>query len=116
MEYLRDQFHIRENDFLTFDAMRHAAQCVGRAMRGKTDYGVMVFADKRFAKADKRQKLPRWIQEHLSDGMCNLSTDEVVQVSKRFLRNMAQPFSRVSPNQFPLSLIIVTQPLSSASE
>jgi len=26
--------------------MRHAAQCVGRAIRGKTDYGVMVFADK----------------------------------------------------------------------
>ena len=46
LEYLREQFHIRENDFLTFDAMRHAAQCVGRAMRGKTDYGIMVFADK----------------------------------------------------------------------
>ena len=46
MEYLRDQFQIRENDFLTFDAMRHAAQCVGRAIRGKTDYGLMVFADK----------------------------------------------------------------------
>lgn len=26
LEYLRDQFNIRENDFLTFDAMRHAAQ------------------------------------------------------------------------------------------
>ncbi|KAG8325962.1 General transcription and DNA repair factor IIH helicase subunit XPD [Homalodisca vitripennis] len=46
LEYLRDQFQIRENDFLTFDAMRHAAQCVGRALRGKTDYGIMVFADK----------------------------------------------------------------------
>ncbi len=46
LEYLREQFHIRENDFLTFDAMRHAAQCVGRAMRGKTDYGIMCFADK----------------------------------------------------------------------
>jgi DNA excision repair protein ERCC-2 len=46
LEYLRDNFHIRENDFLTFDAMRHAAQCVGRALRGKTDYGIMVFADK----------------------------------------------------------------------
>lgn len=33
LEYLRDQFQIRENDFLTFDAMRHAAQCVGRAIR-----------------------------------------------------------------------------------
>ncbi|OUM66499.1 hypothetical protein PIROE2DRAFT_68940 [Piromyces sp. E2] len=46
LEYLRDNFKIRENDFLTFDAMRHAAQCVGRAIRGKTDYGIMVFADK----------------------------------------------------------------------
>jgi hypothetical protein len=45
LEYLRDQFQIRENDFLTFDAMRHAAQCVGRAIRGKTDYG-LIFADK----------------------------------------------------------------------
>lgn len=44
--YLRDQFYIRENDFLTFDAMRHAAQCVGRALRGKTDYGIMLLADK----------------------------------------------------------------------
>jgi DNA excision repair protein ERCC-2 len=46
LEYLRDHFQIRENDFLTFDAMRHAAQCVGRAVRGKTDYGIMCFADK----------------------------------------------------------------------
>ena len=42
--------------------MRHAAQCVGRALRGKTDYGIMVFADKRFSRADKRGKLPKWIQ------------------------------------------------------
>jgi DNA excision repair protein ERCC-2 len=46
LEYLRNQYRIRENDFLTFDAMRHAAQCVGRVLRGKTDYGLMVFADK----------------------------------------------------------------------
>ncbi|MGH0123835.1 UNVERIFIED_CONTAM: hypothetical protein FKN15_029957 [Acipenser sinensis] len=46
LEYLRDQFQIRENDFLTFDAMRHAAQCVGRVIRGKTDYGLMIVADK----------------------------------------------------------------------
>ena len=65
LEYLRDQFQIRENDFLTFDAMRHAAQCVGRVLRGKTDYGIMIFADKRFARNDKKGKLPKWIQEHL---------------------------------------------------
>lgn len=52
----------------------------------------------RFARADKRNKIPRWIQEHLKDGLCNLSVDEAVQVSKRFLRQMAQPFSRVRDN------------------
>ncbi|XP_031835500.1 general transcription and DNA repair factor IIH helicase subunit XPD isoform X2 [Nomia melanderi] len=103
LEYLRDQFQIRENDFLTFDAMRHAAQCVGRAIRGKTDYGIMVFADKRFSRIDKRSKLPKWIQEHLTDNLCNLSTEEAVQISKRWLRQMAQPFTR--ENQLGFSLL-----------
>ncbi|XP_052742411.1 general transcription and DNA repair factor IIH helicase subunit XPD [Bicyclus anynana] len=107
LDYLRDQFQIRENDFLTFDAMRHAAQCVGRALRGKTDYGIMVFADKRFSRADKRSKLPRWIQEHLRDSLCNLSTEEAVQISKRWLRQMAQPFTR--EDQLGVSLLTLAQ-------
>ncbi|KAG8325957.1 General transcription and DNA repair factor IIH helicase subunit XPD [Homalodisca vitripennis] len=107
LEYLRDQFQIRENDFLTFDAMRHAAQCVGRALRGKTDYGIMVFADKRFSRSDKRNKLPKWIQEHLKDSLCNLSTEEAVQIAKRWLRQMAQPFSR--EDQLGVSLLTLEQ-------
>ena len=46
LEYLRDTYRIRESEFLGFDAMRNAAQCVGRVLRGKTDWGLMVFADK----------------------------------------------------------------------
>lgn len=46
LEFLRDNHRIKENDYLTFDAMRHAAQCVGRVLRGKTDWGLMIFADK----------------------------------------------------------------------
>ncbi|XP_026498197.1 general transcription and DNA repair factor IIH helicase subunit XPD [Vanessa tameamea] len=107
LDYLRDQFQIRENDFLTFDAMRHAAQCVGRVLRGKTDYGIMIFADKRFSRADKRSKLPRWIQEHLRDSLCNLSTEEAVQISKRWLRQMAQPFTR--EDQLGVSLLTLQQ-------
>ncbi|XP_072032459.1 general transcription and DNA repair factor IIH helicase subunit XPD-like [Amphiura filiformis] len=107
LEYLRDQFQIRENDFLTFDAMRHAAQCVGRAMRGKTDYGVMVFADKRFGRSDKRGKLPKWIQEYMKDSLCNLTTDESVQICKKFLRQMAQPFKH--EDQLGLSLLTLEQ-------
>ncbi|VEN48606.1 unnamed protein product [Callosobruchus maculatus] len=107
LDYLRDQFQIRENDFLTFDAMRHAAQCVGRAIRGKTDYGIMIFADKRFSKADKRSKLPKWIQEHLRDSYCNLSTEEAVKLAKRWLRQMAQPFTR--EDQLGVSLLTLEQ-------
>ena len=37
--------------------MRHAAQCVGRVLRGKTDYGIMIFADKCFARYDKKRQV-----------------------------------------------------------
>ncbi|ORZ03452.1 DNA repair helicase [Syncephalastrum racemosum] len=101
LEYLRDNHHIRENDFLTFDAMRHAAQCVGRVLRGKTDYGLMIFADKRFARADKRAKLPKWINQYVTDASTNLSTDMALVIAKKFLRTMAQPFEM---NQAGVSL------------
>ncbi|PWN27176.1 DNA repair helicase [Jaminaea rosea] len=94
LEFLRDNFRIRENDFLTFDAMRHAAQCVGRVLRGKSDYGLMVFADKRFARADKRSKLPKWIAQQITDTHSNLSTDMAIVESKLFIRRMAQPFDQ----------------------
>uniref|UniRef100_A0A915CLA5 General transcription and DNA repair factor IIH helicase subunit XPD n=1 Tax=Parascaris univalens TaxID=6257 RepID=A0A915CLA5_PARUN len=94
LEYLREHHGIKENDFLTFDAMRHAAQCVGRALRGKTDYGLMIFADKRFAKKDKMGKLPRWIQEYLTPGNVNLSIEEAGMTARRWLPLMAQPFTK----------------------
>nr|CAD2194153.1 unnamed protein product [Meloidogyne enterolobii] len=103
LEYLRDQFGIKENDFLTFDAMRHAAQCVGRAIRGKTDYGLLVFADKRYCRADKRLKLPKWIQEHITDAQTNLSIEEAIMAAKRWFPLMAQPFTK--EHQLGISLL-----------
>jgi hypothetical protein len=41
LEYLAETFQIRENDYLAFDAVRQAAQCVGRVIRSKADYGMM---------------------------------------------------------------------------
>jgi DNA excision repair protein ERCC-2 len=75
MAYLRDTFHIRENDFLTFDAVRQAAQCCGRIIRSKRDYGVIVLADDRYARADKRLKLPVWIQQFLARSNCHHGQD-----------------------------------------
>ncbi|RHZ77215.1 hypothetical protein Glove_184g80 [Diversispora epigaea] len=92
LEFLREKHKIRESDFLTFDAMRHAAQCVGRVIRGKTDYGLMIFADKRFGRMDKRSKLPKWINQYITETAINLSTDMALVIAKKFLRSMAQPF------------------------
>ncbi|GAA5881963.1 hypothetical protein JCM1840_002981 [Sporobolomyces johnsonii] len=109
LEYLRDTYRIRENDFLTFDAMRHAAQCVGRVLRGKTDYGLMVFADKRFAKQDKRNKLPKWIGQYIKESDTNLATDVAIAHSKRFLRMMAQPFEQSSKSLWGIDEILDKQ-------
>ncbi|KAI0093662.1 DNA repair helicase [Irpex rosettiformis] len=101
LEYLRDQYRIRESEFLGFDAMRNAAQCVGRVLRGKTDWGLMVFADKRFARADKRAKLPKWINQYITETASNLSTDMALTLSKLFMRTISQ---NPNENQTGISL------------
>ncbi|EKG21185.1 Xeroderma pigmentosum group D protein [Macrophomina phaseolina MS6] len=90
LEFLRETYHIRENDFLSFDAMRHAAQCLGRVLRGKDDYGIMVLADKRFR--NKRTQLPKWIAQHLSDADANMSIDQAAAMAKKFLRDMSKSY------------------------
>lgn len=90
LEFLRETYRIRENDFLSFDAMRHAAQCLGRVLRGKDDYGIMVLADRRFAK--KRNQLPKWIASALNDSDANLSVDQAAAAAKKFLKQMSMPF------------------------
>jgi DNA excision repair protein ERCC-2 len=91
LEYLRNKFQIREEEFLTFDALRQAAQCIGRVIRSKTDYGLMIFADKRYNNASKRSKLPPWVTQFMKDQNLNLSTEEAITVCRDFLRELAQP-------------------------
>jgi hypothetical protein len=50
----------------------------------------------RYNRLDKRGKLPQWVQNFMSPAHLNLSTDMAVSLAKQFLREMAQPFSRVS--------------------
>lgn len=94
ISYLKDNCQIKEAEFLTFDAMRTAAQCVGRVIRGKTDYGIMLFADKRYNRIDKRDKLPPWIAQYMGPSELNLSTDEAASRISDFLRQLAQPVTR----------------------
>jgi hypothetical protein len=41
----------------------------------QADYGLMVLADKRYQRADKRDKLPPWITQHLKVRRAGLRMD-----------------------------------------
>jgi len=94
LTYLRERHQLSEADFLSFDALRQTSQCVGRVIRSKMDYGLMIFADARFQRSDKRSKLPAWITNYLDKTHLNLSTDRAVAIAKEFLKAMAQPRSK----------------------
>jgi len=96
LEFLREHYQIREAEFLNFDAMRSASQCVGRVIRSKRDYGVMIFADQRYARQDKRSKIPDWIKASIEPGNVVMSTDVAVHTARNFLLRMSQPYEEVS--------------------
>ena len=91
LEYIQTYFDIRESEYLTFDAVRQVAKCFGRVIRSKTDYGVLIFADSRFHRNDKKTNLPGWITQFLSESQQDLSTDMAVAQIKSFLRQTGQP-------------------------
>ena len=104
LTYMRENYQIRDNDFLTFDAMRQAAQCIGRVIRSKTDYGIVILADSRYNKQDKRSKIPPWITQFLREENLSLSTDVARDQIRAFLRKMGQPI-----DQEALQSILVTE-------
>lgn len=46
----------------------------------------------RFNRADKKNKLPRWVIQFLDDAHCDLSVDMAVSIASAFLKQIAQPF------------------------
>jgi len=117
LEYLRRTFKIREDEFLAFDALRQASQCVGRVIRSKVDYGIMIFADKRYNNQSKRSKLPPWITQFLEESNANLSTEEAVNVCKSFLKNIAQPLSSATiSSSVQVSTLLTEEDLTKRAE
>lgn len=55
----------------------------------------------RFARADKRSKLPRWINQYITEAASNLSTDMALVMSKLFMRTISQ---NPNENQTGISL------------
>lgn len=44
----------------------------------------------RFARSDKRSKLPKWINQYITENASNLSTDMAIVLSKSFMRTISQ--------------------------
>lgn len=101
MQFLSENYNIQDQDFLSFDAMRQTSQCVGRVLRSKYDYGMMIFADKRYKRKDYTDKMPTWIRHQLFNekdvSHKDLSTDITVQIASNFFKEMGQPFE-MPPN------------------
>eukprot|EP00930_Biecheleria_cincta_P069750 TRINITY_DN57455_c0_g1_i1.p1 TRINITY_DN57455_c0_g1~~TRINITY_DN57455_c0_g1_i1.p1 ORF type:complete len:836 (-),score=161.87 TRINITY_DN57455_c0_g1_i1:48-2555(-) len=95
LEFLKEHYQIKESEFLNFDAMRQASQCLGRVIRSKRDYGVMIFADQRYARSDKRSKIPDWIRTFLEPGHVFMATDMAVEAARNFLLQMSQPYEEL---------------------
>jgi DNA excision repair protein ERCC-2 len=43
---------------------------------------------------DKRGKLPKWISDFMTPDHLNLSTDLGVEIARKFLKEMAQPYTK----------------------
>jgi DNA excision repair protein ERCC-2 len=64
--------------------------CLCHDNDNKTDYpGIVILADSRYNRADKRSKLPPWIVQFIRESSLNLSTDLTMDQMK-FLKVAGQ--------------------------
>jgi DNA excision repair protein ERCC-2 len=97
-EFVESKYGVEKNDFILFDAMRAACQCVGRLLRSKNDYGIVVMADRRYARPKAYSQLPHWIKQFVTPGRIGVTIDEATEQTRHFLVQMAQPFKH-DPNK-----------------
>jgi hypothetical protein len=91
LNFMREKHFIKDNDYLTFDALRQSSQCIGRIIRSKVDYGIVILADIRYNRSDKKSKFPPWITQFLKETSLNISTDIAIEQIKQFLKQVGQP-------------------------
>ena len=88
-EFLHKKYKITQKSFIIFNAIKQTAQCLGRVIRGKMDYGMMILADRRF-NDEKLTALPEWIQHFLRPENTDLQMDIAIALVKKFFMNMAK--------------------------
>ncbi|KRH94866.1 DNA repair helicase (rad3) [Pseudoloma neurophilia] len=92
VRYLTNNLKI--TSFLQFDALRHAMQCLGRVIRGKNDYGLIIVADYRYTRY-----IPTLSSKYSI--LDSLSIDMAINYGKLFFRRMAnrEPIKMVTSDQ-----------------
>lgn len=70
-------------DWYQLDASRAVNQAIGRVIRHRNDYGVILLCDERFKDFKMRNQLSAWIQPHVK--LANLET--IQNDVKAFLQN-----------------------------
>ncbi|KAK8894256.1 TFIIH/NER complex ATP-dependent 5'-3' DNA helicase subunit [Tritrichomonas musculus] len=91
-DFVEYEYGMNKHEFILFDAMRAASQCVGRLLRSKNDYGIVVMADRRYAKDKLRSQLPHWIKQFINENKVTVTIEQSIDQSRDFLLQMAQPF------------------------
>ncbi|XHG09198.1 ATP-dependent DNA helicase chl1 [Aspergillus wentii] len=71
-------------DFYENACMRAVNQCIGRAIRHRSDYAAIVMIDRRYEKPHIRGKLPAWIQQSLASGPAQRSAGVTVRDLTKF--------------------------------
>lgn len=90
LSFMQVTLEMSENEFLTLAAMGQTAKCAGRIIRNKNDYGVVVLADNRFARADRRTKLTQWIVNLLTDSHADVNATEAASILLVYIRAINQ--------------------------
>ena len=105
LRWMRETENINESDWLQFDACRHASQCLGRAIRGKDDYAMLVMADKRFSRNDRLKKMPSWLTSRIEPSMKDMSIDECTREARVHMKSMGIDEEEVKTMGFGVSLL-----------
>lgn len=74
------------DEWYFLEAIRAINQCIGRVIRHKDDYGVILLCDYRFNQPRQKSQLSSWIQCHLKEAQPTTFGPTIGAVS-RFFRN-----------------------------
>ncbi|OAA59792.1 DEAD_2 domain-containing protein [Niveomyces insectorum RCEF 264] len=77
-------------EFYENACMRAVNQSIGRAIRHRNDYAAIVLADRRFATARIRAKLPGWIRDGMVAGSEDKGLPGMMSTLSTFFRNKQQ--------------------------